>query len=124
VDDYVATYNPETGLVTRLKLLNYASPRGLSLLGMDVVPSSSDPDELFVYLVNQRVPVEEKLIQEVGFDPSIEIFKTTVGASTLTHVKTVEDPAVIITPNDISGAADGKSFHFTNTQGERVGLAS
>ena len=33
-------------------------PRGLSLHGMDVVPSSEDQETLWVYLVNHRPPLE------------------------------------------------------------------
>jgi len=120
-DDYVATYQPKTDTVTRLKIVNFSSPRGLSLHGMDVVPSETNPSELFVYLVNHRAPLGDLDAAKVGADSVIEIFKTTVGGSTLTHIKTVED-SVIITPNDVVGAPDGKSFYFTNDHGVKVGL--
>jgi sugar lactone lactonase YvrE len=90
---------------------------------MDVVPSSSNPSDLFVYLVNHRAPLGGVLAKDVGADSAIEIFKTTVGAKNLTHLKTVESP-VIITPNDIVGSPDGKSLYFTNDHGEKVGLVS
>ena len=120
-DDYVATYQSKTNTVTRLKIVNFSSSRGLSLHGMDVVPSEIDPSELFVYLVNHRAPLGDADAAKVGADSVIEVFKTTVGGSTLTHIKTVEDP-VIITPNDIAGSSDGKSFYFTNDHGAKVGL--
>lgn len=122
-DDYVATYDPKTSRITRLTVTKYASARGLSLHGMDVVPSLSKPSELFVYLVNHRKPLGGKNAAEVGADSSIEIFKTSVGTKVLTHVKTVEDP-VILTPNDVVGSPDGKSFHFTNDRGAKTGLVS
>ncbi|KAF8160654.1 hypothetical protein B0H34DRAFT_697546 [Crassisporium funariophilum] len=119
-EDYVATYDPKTSRINRLQVRNFESSRGLSLHGMDVVPSSSNPSELFVYLVNHRAPLGKLLAKEVGADSVIEVFKTTIGGTTLTHIKTVEDP-IIITPNDIVGAADGKSFYFTNDHGVKVG---
>jgi len=90
---------------------------------MDVIPSSTNSSELFVYLVNHREPLGEQPASLVGADSAIEIFKTTVGSGTLTHVRTVEDP-VIITPNDLVGSPDGKSFHFTNDHGTKTGLVS
>ncbi|KAF8971107.1 serum paraoxonase/arylesterase [Flammula alnicola] len=118
-NDYVATYDPETSVVTRLKVNDFASTRGLSLHGMDVVPSSADPSELFLYLVNHRAPLGAKA-KNVGADSVIEIFKTTLGSNAMSHVKTVDDP-VIITPNDVVGGPDGKSFYFTNDHGAKVG---
>ena len=123
--DYIATYNPETSVITRFTLANFPDARGpLSLHGMDVVPSASVPGELFVYLVNHRVPLGDADPRVVGADSSIEVFKTKVGGTVLTHLRTYEDPAVIIAPNDIAGASDGRSFYFTNDHGVRTGLVS
>jgi sugar lactone lactonase YvrE len=72
-----------------------------------------------VYLVNHRKPIGGKDAEEVGADSSIEIFKTTVGSETLTHITTIEDQ-VIITPNDLVGSPDGKSFYFTNDHGSKT----
>jgi len=119
--DFIATYDPETSRITHLKTAGFPSSRGLSLHGMDVIPSSTNSSELFVYLVNHREPLGEQPASLVGADSAIEIFKTTVGSGTLTHVRTVEDP-VIITPNDLVGSPDGKSFHFTNDHGTKTGL--
>lgn len=118
--DYVAVYDPDTSKITRLNVVGFTSERGLSLHGMDVVPSSSDPKKLFVYLVNHRAPLTG-VSEKVGADSSVEIFSTVLGSSTMTHVKTVEDPA-IITPNDIVGYPDGKSFYFTNDHGAKTGI--
>lgn len=114
--DYVATFDPATEKITRLTTAGFDSPRGLSLHGMDVVPSSVNPAELFVYLVNHRTPAGPRKAKDVGADSVIEVFKTSVGASVLTHLRTVADP-VIATPNDIAGSADGTSFYFTNDHG-------
>ena len=120
-EDYVATYDPATSQVSRLTTPDFNNGRGLSLHGMDVVPSSSDPQELFIYLVNHRIPLGDRSAEKTGADSVIEIFKTTVGEKTLTHIKTVED-TVIVTPNDVVGSADGKSFYFTNDNDAKVGL--
>ena len=122
--DYVAIYNPTTSDITRLTTPDFNNGRGLSVHGMDVVPSASDPDVLFVYLINHRIPLGNKSAAEVGADSVIEIFKTTVGGKVLEHIRTVEDPTVIIAPNDVVGSADGTSFYFTNDHGSRVGLVS
>jgi arylesterase/paraoxonase len=122
-DDYVATYDPKTSRVTRLQVSGYKSNRGLSVHGMDVVPSTSNPRDLFVYLVNHRIPLDGRSAAEVGADSSIEIYKTTSGGSTLMHLQTVDDP-IILTPNDVVGSSDGKSFHFTNDYGSKTGFVS
>jgi hypothetical protein len=110
-DDYVATYDPKNSRITRLALSGL--PQGLSVHGMDVVPSDANSKDLFVYLVNHQPPVGKDPVK-FGANSTIEIFKTRVGASTLTHLHTVHDP-VLVTPNDIVGSSDGKSFYFTNT---------
>jgi arylesterase / paraoxonase len=88
-EDYIATYDPHTSRITRVKILGYNSGRGLSVHGMDVVPSSADSTELFVYLVNHRLPLYGHSAKDVGADSSIEIFKTTVSGTTMTGLKTV-----------------------------------
>lgn len=117
--DYVATYNPKNKRTTRLQLSNYISNRGLSLHGMDVVPSSNSKD-LFVYLVNHRAPLGGEDPWKVGAESSIEIFKTSPGSQKLVHQATVAD-SLLISPNDVVGSPDGKSFHFTNDIGKKTG---
>jgi hypothetical protein len=95
------------------------SSRGLSLHGLDVTPSSADPSVLFVYLVNFRPQVSGGTDEELGADPVVQVFKTTVGSHALVHVQTFHDPGVIVTPRDVSGSADGDSFFFTNDFGDR-----
>lgn len=95
--DYLATYDPSTGILARLE----PSFPGLMVHGMDVV-SSSNPSELFIYAVNHRKPADPKSAPVVGADSTMEIFKTTVGTTSLKHVRTIRDPA-IITPNDVVG---------------------
>lgn len=121
-DDYIATYDVVTGSVTRLAFEGFPTSQGYSSHGMDVVPSASNPEELYVYAINHRKPVQG-IGKEVGANSVVEIFKTTLGRKTLTHVRTVEDP-VIDTPNDILGSPDGKSFYFTNDHGAKLGFVS
>lgn len=121
-DDYVATYNLDTGKIVKLGLERFDSPRGISVHGMDVVPSSSDPNKLYIYLVNHRAPLVGRA-DIVGADSVMEIFETRVGSDKLYHVKTVEGP-VIETPNDVVGTPDGKSFWFTNDHWGKIGFVS
>jgi arylesterase / paraoxonase len=87
---------------------------------LDVVPSAADPKELFVYAINHRKPIHGRA-KVVGADSVVEIFKTTVGGNTLTHVRTIKSP-IIDTPNDLVGSPDGKSFYFTNDHGVKIGF--
>lgn len=128
--DYAAVYDPSTKTFTRLQIEGLPEPdpdhpRGLHAHGLHVVSSSTDPNTVFVYLVNHRPQPygSETYGKEdlVGADEAVQIFKTTIGSSVLTHVATFDDPSVVITPNDISGSADGKSFFFTNDEPARSG---
>ncbi|KAF8210112.1 hypothetical protein K438DRAFT_1809026 [Mycena galopus ATCC 62051] len=114
--DYLATYDPQTGVVARLE----PSFKGIMVHGMDVVPSASNPAEVFIYAVNHRKPADPNSAPITGADSTIEIFKTTVGSTTLTHLRTIRDP-VIIAPNDIVGSPDGESFFFTNDHDSKTG---
>ncbi|EJD43579.1 calcium-dependent phosphotriesterase [Auricularia subglabra TFB-10046 SS5] len=121
--DYLATYDASTNTVTRLEVADGASfdaKRSISLHGLDVVTSAHDPDELFVYLVNHRMPASVDAFVRAGADSVIEIFKTRVGSSTLYHLHTFRDEKVIITPNDVSGSPDGKSVYYTNSEGKKL----
>lgn len=120
-NDYVATYDPVSRRVTRLKFQNFNSTRGFSSHGMDIVQSSSNPDELFVYLINHRAPLGGQPAHQVGADSTVEIFRTVVNSDSLIHIRTVQDP-VIMCPNDLVGYPDGQSFYFTNDHGEKVGF--
>lgn len=120
--DYVAIYDAATSRVTRLTTPDFNNGRGLSLHGMDVVVSAQNPEHLFVYLVNHRIPLGDRPASETGADSVVEIFETTLGSASMSHVKTVEDNSVIITPNSVTGSPDGKSFYVTNDHGERTGL--
>lgn len=122
LSDYVATYDPSTNEVRRLTPVGFNSPRGLNNHGMDVVVSSSNPNELFIYLVNHR-PSLVGDATPLGSDESVEVFKTTVGGNDMTHVHTFEDPAIMFSLNDVVGSADGTSVYFTN-EAEVVSLVS
>ncbi|KAI5889211.1 calcium-dependent phosphotriesterase [Schizophyllum commune H4-8] len=115
-NDYIALYDPVADSFAKLDVIGLDDPRGLSLHGMDVVPSSEDPDMLWVYLVNHRPPVGDAESSTLAHseDPSIEIFTTRAGSSELRHVRTVADPVVLHSPNDVAGSPDGMEFWFTN----------
>ncbi|KAH0827506.1 hypothetical protein J3R83DRAFT_4219 [Lanmaoa asiatica] len=119
--DYVATYDPRTDAINRLTFSGPLSPSGISLHGMDVVPSFDDPSVLYVYLVNHRKP-ELTDAWKVGADSVIEVFRTHIKGSTLDHVRTFRDPSVLVTPNDVVGSPDGKSVHFTNDHKHKTGF--
>lgn len=122
-DGHVATYEISTGKITRLQLEDFpAGPQGLSTHGMDVVPSAQDPSLLYLYMVNHRAPSVGDSA-EIGADSVIEIFETKVGSGVMKHRKTVKD-TVILTPNDVVGFPDGKSFYFTNDHAVKTGLVS
>ena len=115
-EDYVALYNPAnptTEAFTRLRLEGFTDPRGLNTHGMDLVPSSKNPKEAFIYLVNHR-PYLDGNSTELGANSVIEVFRTVVGSDTLVHVTTFEDPEVVYTPNSVSGSPDGDWAFFTN----------
>ncbi|KAF8585903.1 serum paraoxonase/arylesterase [Ramaria rubella] len=117
--DYVAMYDPSTSKTTRLKLVGFPSSQPLALHGFDIVQSDTDPSELLVYLINHRPPTGDP--RQVGADSVVEVFKTKVNSDELVYVKTVRDPSVIISPNDIIGSGDG-SFYFTNDARSKSGI--
>jgi arylesterase/paraoxonase len=121
--DYVATHNPSTKETRRFRYEGFNDPRGLNLHGMDVVTSSQNPNEVWVWLVNHRPPLDPLKVIEVGADSVIELFKGKVRDDVLRHVKTFTSD-VIHTPNDVQGSADGKSFSFTNDHGDKMSLVS
>lgn len=112
--DSIAVYDHKKGTLKRLTLEGFNDPRGLHLHGMDVVTSRTDPSLLWVYVINHRPQLKAGTEYEFGADEAIEVFKTTPGGDSLVHVRTFDDPSVLITPNDVTGSADGKSFYFTN----------
>ena len=90
---------------------------------MDVVPDENDPDLLWVYLVNHRPPLDPSVdVASVGADSAVEIFKTRLGANTLEWVTTVEDPSIMVTPNDVMGGSNGQEFWVTNDSASKVGV--
>lgn len=106
-DDYIATYDPASSRVARLKLTNLpADTPPLSVHGMDVVPSATNPKDLWVYLVNHRPFLASgggyEDAEKTGANSTIEVFKSKVGGTTLEWVRTFHAPGIIISPNDVS----------------------
>ncbi|KAF8608962.1 calcium-dependent phosphotriesterase [Ceratobasidium sp. AG-I] len=121
--DYVATYDPRSRVVTKLVTAGLADPRGLNVHGMDVVVDERDQTLLWIYLVNHRPPLDPSVDAErLGADSVVEIFKTHVGANLMEWVATVDDPKIMVTPNDIVGGSNGQEFWFTNDHDRKRGL--
>ncbi|KAF7984213.1 hypothetical protein HWV62_16006 [Athelia sp. TMB] len=123
-DDYIATYDPRNARITHLKASLPAGQPPLSLHGMDIVPSSTNPKDLWVYLVNHRPFLAPgggyEDAQKVGANSTIEVFKTTVGGTKLEWVRTFHAPEAIISPNDLVGLPDGSGVYFTNDAGAKT----
>jgi len=137
--DYIAQYNPTTKQITRMTFVGPPSssksffsksdsePFKYSAHGMDVVPSSNNPDELFFYLVNHRAPPPDAgAASKIGADSVVEIFKSVVPgkgksgeSEKLVWVETFKSEH-LHTPNDVLGSPDGKSFYWTNDHGRPV----
>lgn len=118
--DYIATYDPSTSRIERLELPEFDSARkfGVSVHGMDVV-SSLNTKDIFIYLVNHRPPLGDP--SKLGANSVIEIFMLKPGRERqISHVQTVEHP-LILSPNDVVGSSDGKSFYFTNDNAVKIG---
>jgi len=138
---YIATYDPSSEKVTKLTANGFESPRGLSPFGMDVVPSTHNPDEFTIYVTNMRPPfvdldpnlppgvreakrdeIASARAKEVGPDPSIEVFRYVFGGDSMQHVATWTDEKIVISSNDVVGLPDGKGAWFTNTLPYRTGI--
>jgi len=133
---YIATYDPCSKTVTKLAASGFKSPRGLSPFCMDVVPSTHNPLEFTIYLINMRPPfvdLDEDLppgirdeiasarAKQKGPDPSIEVFRYVLGSDSMQHVATWEDEDAVIFPADIVGLPDMEGFWFTNGYPCRAG---
>ena len=138
---YIATYDPSSKKVTKLTANGFDSPRGLSAFGMDVVPSTNNPDEFTIYATNIRPPhvdldtdlppgIREAKRDEIatarakkeGPDSSIEVFRYVLGGDSMQHVSTWADEKIMTTPNDVVGLPDGKGVWFTNPMPYKVGI--
>jgi len=119
--DYLATYDPQKRKVTRLTLTGFVESRKFSSHGLDVVSSSTNPGELWVYAINHRKPLKGWDATKVGADSVVEIFKGGLGSNTLQWVKTVNSQH-LHTPNEIVGDSDGQGFYWTNDHGSSNGL--
>lgn len=121
--DYIMQYNPATGKKTRMTIVGL-EPNAYSSHGMDVQISSSNPNELYFYLVNHRTPTKGTP-SKVGADSAIQVFRSAspaVGGKAserLVWLKTYKSK-YIHTPNDLVGSPDGKSFYVTNDHAKAV----
>ncbi|KIY65971.1 hypothetical protein CYLTODRAFT_399526 [Cylindrobasidium torrendii FP15055 ss-10] len=118
VDDisYLVMYDPSkprSHAFQRVRLDGFDDPRTVAFHGMDVVPSSENSNEVFIYLVNHRMPIEGTPKELGTYDSAIEVFKSTVGSNTAKHIHTFLRNDVLRLPNDVSGSPDGTSVYFT-----------
>ncbi|KZT57369.1 calcium-dependent phosphotriesterase [Calocera cornea HHB12733] len=122
--DTFFTYSPVTGLVTRLRITGYPYPgMGISMHGFSLVPSAEDPDTLWAYVVNHRIP-REGGARDKGADSTIEVLRVKVGGEEAEWVRTLQDGgAVLSTPNDVLGGPTGEWAYFTNEYSVKIGLA-
>ncbi|KAH7108297.1 calcium-dependent phosphotriesterase [Auriculariales sp. MPI-PUGE-AT-0066] len=107
--DYLAVFNPDDGSSKHLPLVRFSG--GLSLMGFDVVSTTEDPRQVFLYAINIRPSIFNNYAK--GPDAVVEIFKSDQHGFKLSHVNTIKDPLIGL-PNDIIGSPDGKSFFITN----------
>ena len=131
--DYIAILDtrasgPITSRLTHVKTSGFNKP--LYLHGLDVWQvASSDEDSkptlrVFVNSHNPaRDPQTGKLLDahKLGANSTIEVFETTLGASTMRHIRTHAHPE-IRTPNR-PAATGPDSFLFTNDHRDKVGHA-
>jgi arylesterase/paraoxonase len=118
--DSVVVYNPENSQITKLKLSGLDENLGFSSHGIDIVPSASNPSEIFLFLVNHR---PQSNAEQHGADSVVEIFKHTLKTDKLQHIKTIRDP-LIVTPNGVVGSNNGESFFITNDHSQKTGFVS
>lgn len=109
--------------VTKLTASGFKSPRGLSPFSMDVVPSTRNPLEFTICIVNMRQPLVDPdanlppdIRDEIasarakteGPDPSIEMFRYVLGSDSMQHLATWADEKVMVFPGGVVGLPDGK----------------
>lgn len=138
---YLVTYDPSSKTVTKLTAKGFDSPRGLTPFGMDIVPSTHNPDELTIYVINMRPPfvdldqnlppgireakrdeIASALSKKQGPDPSVEVFRYLLGGDSVQYVATWTDEKIVISPNDVVGLPDAKGAWFTNSLPYRAGI--
>lgn len=84
-------------------------------------------DQLKIVVNNHRPPIDPVTgaaldAVAIGANSTFEVFTTTLGSSTMQHVKTYVDP-LIDTPNRPAWVSDD-AFVFTNDNSAKVGLVS
>jgi arylesterase/paraoxonase len=112
-----------------LSIENFPGTNGdglLNLHGMDI-RADDNTGVLRILLVNHRPPIDpitgEGLdATKVGANSTVEQFQTTIGSSSMHHVRTYHHD-VIQTPNRVAWVSD-HSFVFTNDHTYKVGVVS
>jgi arylesterase / paraoxonase len=120
--DYLAVYDHDSVRKEVIQLRGFTDSRKYSSHGFDLVPDEKNPKTLWLYAINHRKPLTGDA-KKVGADSVVEIFKGSTTSYIFQYERTVKSQH-LITPNDIIGSSDGKSFHWTNDYGTRTGLVS
>ena len=117
--DHISTYNFVTGEITQLELKGLpAVAKGIWVHAIEIRADEKDSDQLTVMLNSHRPPQDRSTSHLVGADSVIELFRTTVGSTTLEWVKTVAHP-LIRTPNNIAAVGSDK-FYISNDHARKV----
>lgn len=120
---------PWSSRIRKVRPQGFAGNKGDStynLHGLDV-HVDADGETLRVFLVNHRPPLDKATgalldAHAHGANSTIELFETTLGSTSMKHVRTYAHPE-IRTPNKVA-AIDGDSFVFTNDHLRKVGAVS
>ncbi|KIY65969.1 hypothetical protein CYLTODRAFT_399519 [Cylindrobasidium torrendii FP15055 ss-10] len=111
--NYVTIFDPVKGDFTPVELRGLDRTRSVAFHGMDVVPVEGSKDELYIYLVDHHLYADGTPPIE-AYDSAVEVYKTKVGSNTADLVWTVPRNDALVTPNEVVGSGDAKSFYFTN----------
>ncbi|KAG9228325.1 hypothetical protein BJ875DRAFT_250164 [Amylocarpus encephaloides] len=109
-----------------LSIENFSGINGdatLNLQGFDI-RADKHTNTLRILLINHRPPISETTgelldASKLGANSTIELFQTTVGGSSMRHVRTYSNE-VIQTPNRVAWINE-HSFVFTNDHSSKVG---
>lgn len=87
-----------------------------AFVGKDGLGGNADDQSLRLFLINHRVQVDPHIH---GANSTVELFETTLGSDTMTHIKTFAHPD-IFTPNNLVPTGP-ESFYFTNDHSVKKG---
>lgn len=116
---------PYSNRIKRIQTQNFKGHDGKGTLllhgigafvGKDGLGQDSEDKSLRLFLINHRVQNDPHIH---GANSTIELFETSLGSETMTHVKTFAHPD-IFTPNNLVPTGP-ESFYFTNDHSVKKG---